>query len=50
LIPSNSFTLPHENPPTRPQTFGEQVDESTACAIMDRAVERGINFLKTVEL
>jgi aryl-alcohol dehydrogenase-like predicted oxidoreductase len=31
-------------------TFGEQVDESTACAIMDRAVERGINFLKTVEL
>lgn len=31
-------------------TFGEQVDESTAFAIMDRAVERGINFLDTAEM
>jgi aryl-alcohol dehydrogenase-like predicted oxidoreductase len=31
-------------------TFGEQVDESTAHAIMDRAVERGINFLDTAEM
>ena len=31
-------------------TFGEQVNESTAHAIMDRAVERGINFLDTAEM
>ena len=31
-------------------TFGEQVDEHTAHAIMDRAVERGINFLDTAEM
>jgi aryl-alcohol dehydrogenase-like predicted oxidoreductase len=31
-------------------TFGEQVDEPTAFAIMDRAVERGINFLDTAEM
>ena len=31
-------------------TFGEQVDEPTAHAIMDRAVERGINFLDTAEM
>lgn len=31
-------------------TFGEQVDEATAFAIMDRAVERGINFLDTAEM
>ena len=31
-------------------TFGEQVDQPTAFAIMDRAVERGINFLDTAEM
>ena len=31
-------------------TFGEQVDEPTSHAIMDRAVERGINFLDTAEM
>lgn len=31
-------------------TFGEQVDEPTAFTIMDRAVERGINFLDTAEM
>ena len=31
-------------------TFGEQVSEADAHAIMDRAVERGINFLDTAEM
>lgn len=31
-------------------TFGEQVDEATAFAILDRAVERGINFIDTAEM
>jgi aryl-alcohol dehydrogenase-like predicted oxidoreductase len=31
-------------------TFGEQVDEATSHAIMDRAVERGVNFLDTAEM
>jgi aryl-alcohol dehydrogenase-like predicted oxidoreductase len=31
-------------------TFGEQVNEATAHTIMDRAVERGINFLDTAEM
>jgi len=31
-------------------TFGEQVSEADAHAIMDRAVERGINFLDTSEM
>ncbi|MDT7836422.1 aldo/keto reductase [Aquabacterium sp. OR-4] len=31
-------------------TFGEQVDEAGAFAILDRAVERGINFLDTAEM
>ena len=31
-------------------TFGEQVDEPIAHTIMDRAVERGINFLDTAEM
>jgi len=31
-------------------TFGEQVDEPTAHAIMDQAVERGINFMDTAEM
>ena len=31
-------------------TFGEQVDEATAHAILDRAVERGINFIDTAEM
>ncbi len=31
-------------------TFGEQVSEATAHAILDRAVERGINFLDTAEM
>ena len=26
-------------------TFGEQVDEATAHAILDRSLERGINFI-----
>ena len=31
-------------------TFGEQVDEPTAHAILDRAIERGINFIDTAEM
>ena len=31
-------------------TFGEQVNEGDAHAILDRAVERGINFLDTAEM
>ena len=31
-------------------TFGEQVAEDQAFAIMDRAVERGINFIDTAEM
>ena len=31
-------------------TFGEQVDEATSHAILDRSVERGINFWDTSEM
>ncbi|UUZ73391.1 aldo/keto reductase [Polaromonas sp. P1(28)-8] len=31
-------------------TFGEQVDEVTAHAILDRSFERGVNFLDTAEM
>lgn len=31
-------------------TFGEQVDEPLAHAILDRALERGVNFLDTAEM
>ncbi|MBP6899794.1 MAG: aldo/keto reductase [Burkholderiaceae bacterium] len=31
-------------------TFGEQVDQATAFTILDRAVERGINFIDTAEM
>ena len=31
-------------------TFGEQVDQGVAHSIVDRAVERGINFLDTAEM
>jgi len=31
-------------------TFGEQVDEALAFAILDRALERGINFIDTAEM
>lgn len=31
-------------------TFGEQVDEPTAHAILDRALEQGINFIDTSEI
>ncbi|MDP3799750.1 MAG: aldo/keto reductase [Polaromonas sp.] len=31
-------------------TFGEQVDEATAHAVLDRSFERGINFLDTAEM
>jgi aryl-alcohol dehydrogenase-like predicted oxidoreductase len=31
-------------------TFGEQVDEATTHAILDRAVERGIDFFDTAEM
>jgi aryl-alcohol dehydrogenase-like predicted oxidoreductase len=31
-------------------TFGEQVDEATAHAVLDRSLERGINFLDTAEM
>ena len=31
-------------------TFGQQVDEATAHAILDRAVEAGINFIDTAEM
>ena len=30
-------------------TFGEQVDEATSHAVLDRSVERGINFIDTAE-
>ena len=31
-------------------TFGEQVDEATAHAILDRSLERGVNFLDAAEM
>ncbi len=31
-------------------TFGEQVDEATAHTILDRALERGVNFIDTAEM
>ena len=31
-------------------TFGEQVSEDDAHAILDRALERGVNFLDTAEI
>ena len=31
-------------------TFGEQVDEPTSHAILDRAIERGVNFIDTAEM
>ena len=31
-------------------TFGEQVDETTAHAILDRSLQRGLNFLDTAEM
>lgn len=31
-------------------TFGEQVDQPTAHAILDRSLERGINFIDTAEM
>jgi aryl-alcohol dehydrogenase-like predicted oxidoreductase len=31
-------------------TFGEQVDPAAAWAILDRAVERGVNFIDTAEM
>ncbi len=31
-------------------TFGEQVDEASAHSILDRALERGINFIDTAEM
>ena len=31
-------------------TFGEQVDEPTAFAILDRALELGIDFIDTAEM
>ena len=31
-------------------TFGEQVDELAACAILSRSLERGVNFIDTAEM
>ncbi len=31
-------------------TFGEQVDEATAHAILDRSLERGVDFIDTAEM
>jgi len=31
-------------------TFGEQVDEKDAHAILDRSLERGVNFIDTAEM
>jgi aryl-alcohol dehydrogenase-like predicted oxidoreductase len=31
-------------------TFGEQVDEAASFAILDRALERGVNFIDTAEM
>jgi aryl-alcohol dehydrogenase-like predicted oxidoreductase len=30
-------------------TFGREIDEPTACAVLDRALERGINLIDTAE-
>ncbi|HEY8908533.1 MAG TPA: aldo/keto reductase, partial [Rhodoferax sp.] len=31
-------------------TFGEQVDQATAFEILDRSLERGVNFVDTAEM
>ncbi|MEO7392350.1 MAG: aldo/keto reductase, partial [Ramlibacter sp.] len=31
-------------------TFGEQVDQATAHSILDRSLERGVNFIDTAEM
>jgi aryl-alcohol dehydrogenase-like predicted oxidoreductase len=31
-------------------TFGEQVDEASAHAILNRSLERGVNFIDTAEM
>ncbi|MDB5929284.1 MAG: aldo/keto reductase, partial [Polaromonas sp.] len=31
-------------------TFGEQVDEATSHAILDRSLARGVNFIDTAEM
>ena len=31
-------------------TFGEQVDEATAHSILDRSLERGVNFIDAAEM
>ena len=56
----NTLTLPkrplghsdlHVNPICLgTMTFGEQVDEATAHAILDRSVERGVDFIDTAEM
>jgi aryl-alcohol dehydrogenase-like predicted oxidoreductase len=54
-IPMKKVRLGHSDLHVTPiclgtMTFGEQVNEADAHAIMDRAVERGIDFLDTAEM
>jgi aryl-alcohol dehydrogenase-like predicted oxidoreductase len=54
-IPMKKVCLGHSDLHVTPiclgtMTFGEQVNEADAHAIMDRAVERGIDFLDTAEM
>ena len=51
----NPVTLGHSDLRVSPiclgtMTFGEQVDEAQAHRIMDRAVERGVDFFDTAEM
>ncbi len=55
MNPMNTVPLGHSGLQVTPiclgtMTFGEQVDEALSFTIMDRAVERGINFLDTAEM
>ena len=49
-IPLGSGTLQVSPICMGTMTFGQQVDEPTAHRIMDRALERGLNFLDTAEM
>jgi len=50
-----NITLGHSDLQVTPiclgtMTFGEQVNEATAHAILDRSLERGVNFIDTAEM
>lgn len=51
----NTIPLGHGGPPVTPiclgtMTFGEQVDEASAHAILDRSLERGVGFIDAAEM